>query len=87
VSKPAKIFDVTSLHFATYWADPVLRRDLDVLVRCGHVQKVAAAGGGDTPSRWFAAAAHTYVGNDAQGQMASAACNLIALRFFFEAAS
>jgi hypothetical protein len=71
-----RVFRRSSLAFELFWRDPVLVRDLDVLVGCGHVQREAVAADADSPAGWFAHAALTYTGDDAQGVLAREACRL-----------
>jgi hypothetical protein len=79
--------DATLLGFAAYWADPVLRADLDVLIGCGVVQRHAAERGIDNPAGWFCLAADTYTTGDPQGVMAHRACLLVSYSFSGGAAS
>jgi hypothetical protein len=73
--------NAASLMWAVYWADPVLARDFDVLVRCGNVGTTAGTCCGDTPAGWFRHAALSYTVTDRQGELARAACVLVAVRF------
>ncbi len=65
------------LAFNTYMADPVLSRDLDILIRCGRLQARAIIGGRDTPTGWFTAAAESYTADD----LGRHACHLVAADF------
>lgn len=66
---------------------PELARDLDVLMRCGHVQIAAASIGRDTPAGWFQAAADAHTVADAVGRLARMACQLAALDLSLEESS
>lgn len=67
-----------SLAFAVYWRDPVLVRDIAVLMRGGHIQRRAREDGDDTPAGWFRRAATSYTTSDRQGWLARQACLFVA---------
>ena len=70
--------NAADLAFACYWASSELRRDFDILVRCGHIARLASAAGLDNPATWFATAAQSYPACDATSAMARQACALVA---------
>jgi hypothetical protein len=70
-----------------FWATPALVRDLDVLMRCGHVQEAARAMGRDTPAGWFQVAANAQIADDEAGRLGRVACELVSLELSMGVAS
>jgi hypothetical protein len=72
----------TTLLFQVFWRDARLRRDLDVLMANGHVQREAREHDSDTPSGWFRFAARAYPDthpHDYEAKLARACCLCAAL--------
>ena len=82
--KPVRLFDAATLAFAAFWATPILRKDLDVLVGCG---RVAERPGVDSPSTWFTEAATCYPSSDAIDRLARQTCLLVGRRLAAEVPS
>ncbi len=75
-----RAFDAAALTFQAFWSVPVLRKDLGVLVRCGHVERRARAAGRGTSAGWFSEASKTYAGPNPINRLGRVACAMVAAK-------